>query len=143
MTIDEALYSWLVSTMGSGWDAQGKIQQNVVDQEAPEPRIWFQRTATEQELLLNQPSGIITTSFDVEVVSEDFSEATTIAEQIKSAILGYRGTMGTGSGSGSGSGSTVLLGTWEDHSEDYQPANFGDGDEYKFISSLRISIVHK
>lgn len=129
--IDEGLRAWLIDKLGEQWaDA---IQQNLNNQVMTTPRIFYQRSGTTQDLLLNVKSPIITTNFDLEVISDSIQESADIAEMIKDEILGYSGDMGT---------TQVLLAEYEDHDDNYIPQGLGDGDEGKHIATLRLSIIH-
>ncbi len=108
------------------------IQQNTNIQSLDEPRIWFQRRSSEQDLMLND-LGLVTSTFDVEVISSDIETGANITQDLKTLLHGYKGSFGD---------STALLVEWTDHDDDYIYNGIGDGDEGKHISSLQVAVIH-
>jgi len=112
-------------------DAPGKIQYHHNAEGVSAPRIWYTRTSQTQDLGISGTQFITTTEFNMEVISDDVAEALTIAEDIRSLLHGYRGSMGT---------DTALYVTVEDRSDDYQPF-LTDDDKGNTVAALSIKIL--
>lgn len=135
--IDSDFRAFLIVALGDLWAEPGKIVegQYLEGRDAfheGEARIWFQRRNTVEELMLNEPSGMATTGFDVEVWSDDLNECQELARAIRQAVIGYRGMMGA---------TKVYLAEYEDQEDDYQPRSARFEGEHS--SSLDVAILHK
>ena len=137
-SIGENLRTFLVnstalSTFFDSIGGIGVIEQNTVREDAPSPRVWFQRADQRDEVDLSGTGGIIDSRWDIEVHSEtSVDEALDITDALKTRLNGYRGTFGNGS----------ILGSFvEDHDDQYLPK--GDGSEDGLnIASIQARIIY-
>ena len=124
----------MVGVLGDEYAAPYMIIEGMVPQEAGPKRVWYRRSSFERDILLDAPSQIVTTEFDIECVSNDISEAQELADELKTAFHGFAGSMG---------GSTVLLAEVSDHDDDYTPQSLGDADVGSHFATLSVSIIHR
>ena len=132
--IDEDIRTFMIGVLGEDYAAPYMIIEGMVPQEAGPKRIWYRRSSYVNDILLNGPSEITTTDFDIEVVSNDIGEAQEIADELKTALNGYAGEFGD---------STCLLAEVQDHDDDYTPQSLGDGDVGSHFATLALSITHR
>lgn len=110
----------------------GVVQQNTIDQESPDTRIWFQRADTEHELDQDGTKGLKHIIFDIEIMSLDIDVALDLTEVVKDELHGYMGTFGNSS----------VLGIFvESHGDEYEPKGTNE-DEGLNVSALQVKIIH-
>lgn len=108
----------------------GVVEQNKIRQEAPQPRIWFQRDSETEETDLSGTGGLVESRWNVEVHTEEDDKRFDIADAIKRRLNGYYGTFG---------GRTVQGIFIEDHDDDYFPRGVGAEDGL-YVAALTATI---
>lgn len=108
-----------------------RIHQNKVPEQSALPHICFFRRQTLVERALNEQNPTPTmANFDVECVSATQLGANALAEAVRAAIDGQRGTFG----------STTVQGIFvEDHDDDYQRRN-DESDDAKYVATFQVEI---
>lgn len=124
--IDIELRNFLLDVLGESWT----VQQSWNEQNKPDPRIWFNRSGQDLELLLDNQNGISTTTFNVELVSDDLDVVQNAADLIKQQINNF-------------APEGVLMASWRNHNDDWEAISLGDGDENKNLADLEIEIIHR
>ncbi|WP_254513847.1 hypothetical protein [Anatilimnocola floriformis] len=127
--------AWLATLavdLGIDPEKPGSIQQDTIDENAPDDYVWFHRRGSIRDCNLDGTKrGFTDTSFDVELVSDDIDAAQSMAAVIKDELHAYKGAMGE----------SLCLGAFvEDHSDEYFPIN--GADEGKHVCSLDVQILH-
>ncbi len=126
MSLDTDLQTKLATLAGSA-----PVQQNYASIDKVEPRVWYQRTSGNIDLLLNGV-GVSEneTVYAIEVAGLDPDVTAGIAANLATAMNGFRGVMGL----------SVILGCFvEDAADDYQPRGLNIDDGYHvFAFSLRV-----
>ena len=142
MSLGEDLRSFLVGSTGiaaasTRWSIAGPgvVEQNTLRQEAPDPRIWFQRAGQETEHLLDTTEGLTSSTWDIEVHSSLDAERFTIADAIKARLDGYQGTLGSTSRS-----AASVVAFVEDHDDEYIPRGVAS-EESLYVAALRAIIM--
>lgn len=112
-------------------NAEHVVEQGALVQNAPSPRIWYQRTGQETDLDLSGDAGLTESYWDVECYSEDQDESLDVASQVKSKLHGMYGAFGADRVKG------VFV---EDHDDDYEPK--GDAsEEGLYVAALSVRIL--
>lgn len=124
--IDIELRNFLLTVLGESWT----VQQAWNEQNKPDPRVWFNRSGQDLDLLLDNQNGIATTTFNVELVSDDLDIVQDAADLIKQQIRNF-------------APEGVLMSSWRDHNDDWEAISLGDGDENKNLADLEIEIIHR
>lgn len=89
----------------------GVVEQNTIREDAPSPRIWFQRSQQNEPLDVDGTGGLVESLWDIEVHSETSADETLdIADVLKTRLHGHQGKLGT---------QTVQGIFVEDHDDDY------------------------
>lgn len=109
----------------------GSIQQNKIDENGPETRIFYTRTGSVNERFLGGSSGIVETTIDLECISPDIDTAFAMAEAVKACLDGLVNNETIGA-------QAVFV---DDHTDDYLIKG-AYADEGLHIASLRLSIFH-
>lgn len=111
--------STALSTYFDSLTTIGVVEQNTIREDAPSPRIWFQRNQQGEDLDLAAAGGLVESTWDIEVHSETSADETLdITDALKTRLHGHLGAMGT---------QTVQGVFVEDHDDDYLPK--GDASE--------------
>lgn len=133
--IDADFRSWIAlhdNDLGIDPEVPGSIQQDRIDQDAPDDYIWFHRRASSRDVNLDgSKRGFVVSSFDVELISDDIDTAQTMADILKDELHAYMGAMGD---------SRCLGAFVEDHTDEYYPIN--GADDGKHVCSLDVTIIH-
>jgi hypothetical protein len=108
-----------IATHFSAIAKPGVVEQNTIRQEAPSPRIWFQRDNENEETDLSGTGGLVESLWNIEVHSTGDDERFNIADAIKRRANGYFGTFGSRKVQG------VFV---HDHDDDYFPRGVGSED---------------
>jgi hypothetical protein len=108
-----------------------RVFQNKVPQTATMPFVCYFRRQTLVERATNETNPKATmVSFDVECVDDSQSGANALAEAVRTAIDGQRGTFG----------STTVQGVFvEDHDDDYIP-KVNDSDDVVPVATFQVEI---
>ena len=101
------------------------VQQDVIQQGDTESRVWYQRTNATWELFTNGSAGLVETDFAVEVMGLNIDSVQTEADNIRSGLNGYQGTL---------SGTFVHAIFVEDASDDYESKNLGSDDGFHLVA---------
>ncbi len=124
------------------------IEKGDVSVERTPTRIFFDRSDSEQDLMLNADQGLTTTIFNVEVASLAVDSAIPsgdavvqpLTKTLKDVLNGFRGAFG--SNFADTSYHSVSLGMFvSDHADDYQPRGV-DADDGYFVAAFQVKIVH-
>lgn len=127
--------STAVAAASTRWNAGalarvGVVEQNTVREQAPDPRIWFQREREETDWYLDADEGLTESTWNIEVHSSIDSERFAIADAIKSVLDGQYGTFGS---------RTVQSCFVEDHDDDYVPRGVAS-EEGVYVAALLATI---
>lgn len=115
----------------------GVVGQRVHQAKVPEgqdaPFIWFGRSGTTEIDILDQQPGAepFSTTFDLEVISDDLSEAQDLAIYVKSTLNNYSGAFAD---------STVKGIFATDHNDQYIPRGIGS-DDGRFVPAIQVEII--
>jgi|GEM_PF-6897991 len=125
-SIGEDLRTFIIGSTGiaTHFAAVGKpgvVEQNTIREDAPEPRIWFQRDNESEDTDLSGGGGLIESRWNIEVHSNLDDERFDIADAIKRRMNGYYGVFGS-------TDRTVQGVFIEDHDDDYFPRGVGSED---------------
>jgi len=134
--IDSSLYQYLDTLLNSGSGPQWSIQEGKIDFTKTAPWVWFRRSSTIQERLLDgTPLDNFTSQFDVEIVSTDIDEVQATTDFIKAGLqsIVYL-VMGE---------TKVFSVSVEDHQDDYVSRTVLDTDEGLHIAALFITFLHR
>jgi hypothetical protein len=134
--IDSSFFQYLDTLLNSGSGPQWGIQEGKVDFTKSIPWVWFRRSSTIQERLLDgTPLDNFTSQFDVEIVSDDIDEMQATADYIKAELqtIVYI-VMGE---------TKVFSVSVEDHQDDYVSRTVLDTDEGLHIAALFITFLHR
>jgi hypothetical protein len=109
-----------------------RIHQSKMPEGSYTPAIWFQRSAEEEEVLLDGRCGVIATRFDLECISTGIDQAIDLGKIVKDYLHGARGTF---------SGTTAIYqGIFvRDKDDDYLPRNEGS-DSGRTVAALDITV---
>lgn len=110
--------------------APGVVEQNTIRQNAPQPRIWYQRAGESAELDLDGEGGLTESSWDLEVLTDVDDERWSIADAVRRALHGHLGAFGSRSVQG------VFV---EDHDDDYSPFAVAS-EEGEYVAAFRLTI---
>ncbi len=108
----------------------GVVEQSAIRQDAPEPRIWFQRDSEHEETDLSGAGGLIESRWNIEVHTDEDDNRFDIADAIKRRMNGYYGAFGSRKVQG------VFI---EDHDDDYFPRGVGSEDGL-YVAALTATI---
>ncbi len=121
MSLDVAFHNKLVSLV----DASVPVSENYVSEDKGQPRVWWQRSTSNVELLLSGQLSLVDTNYNVEVFGSDIDATASIADALKSSLHGFRGQMGD----------SFVLGMFvTDHSDEYLPRNIDTDDGFHGFS---------
>lgn len=95
MTIEEALYSYLSTYAGLTASVGTRIYPNVIPSDASLPAVAYQRISTARVRSHEGPSNLSHTRIQFTCVADSYSAVKSVADQIRAALDGYRGTMST------------------------------------------------
>lgn len=128
--IDEDFRTLMISIVPNGT----VVEKSQVSMEQISTRVYFNRSASTQDLHLNANQGLTETTFDIEVAAlNDDATAQNMAATIKSSLNGYRSAFGN---------SSVALGIFvEDHNDDYQSLLLNCDDGY-FVAAMQAKVIH-
>ena len=124
------------------------IEKGDISTERMPTRIYFDRSDSEQDLMLNGDQGLTTTVFNVEVASLTIDTTTPngdaivqpLTKTLKDVLNGFRGAFG--SNAADTNYHSVSLGMFvSDHADDYQPRGV-DADDGYFVAAFQVKIVH-
>lgn len=123
-SIGEDIRAFIIGSTGiaTHFDAIGAIgvvEQNKIRQQAPDPRIWFQRDNSNEVTDLSGTGGLVESRWDIEVHTDVDGTRFDIADALKRRFNGYFGAFGSRSVQG------VFI---EDHEDDYFPRGVGKED---------------
>ena len=107
------------------------VQQNVLSDNQPQPFVWFQRQYANTDLLLNAGAALYDTTYDVEVCGLDIDATAAIAENLKTSLHGFHGTMG---------GTNVLGMFVQDADDNYVQKNM-NADEGFHVFAFQVQIM--
>ena len=137
--IDEDFLYMLQNSI-TGVPSGTAVEKGVVSEEMPSTRIYFQRSDSEQDLMLNGNQALTTTVFDVEVAALDDNAVQPLAKSLKDVLNGYMGAFG--SNYADTANHSVALGMFvSDHSDDYQP-RVVDADDGYHVAAFQTKIIH-
>ncbi len=124
------------------------VEKGDISSERTPTRIFFNRSDSEQDLMLNGDQALTTTVFNVEVASlaADSTAASgddvvqPLTKTLKDALNGFRGAFG--SNFADNDYHSVSLGMFvSDHSDDYEPRGV-DADDGYCVAAFQVKIVH-
>jgi len=111
--------------------ADGCVEQNTIRQQAPSPRIWYQRGSSEEPVDCAGVGGLVESTWDIECHSDDLDQALDLADAVKRRLNGHFGSFGTGR----------VMGVFvEDHDDDYIPAGVGS-EEGLYVAAISARII--
>lgn len=126
MAIDISFYSFLQS------QTVLPVAQDVISEDVTTARVWFGRSQSNTQLLNNGQPMLYDTVFSVEVMSTNIDQMQTEANNLRTALDGYRGSMGM---------DTVLGVFVTDASDDYVPKNL-NADEGWHVQAFSARILY-
>jgi hypothetical protein len=135
-SIGENLRTFIVgstslSTYFDAIDGIGTVEQNTIRQDAPSPRIWYQRNQQSEDLDVDGTGGLVESTWDIEVHSESpDGQSLDIADVLKARLHGHKGAFGDQSVQG------VFV---EDHDDDYLPKGVASEDGL-YVAALSAKI---
>ncbi len=91
--IEEALYTHLISHAGLTAIVGNRIYPVLLPQDVTFPAVTYQRISTVREYAQEGPSGLAHPRFQFSCWAETYEEAKAVAEQIRFALSGYKGTI--------------------------------------------------
>jgi len=107
------------------------VQQGVISEDKPNLRVWLQRRPSNLDLLLDGSPSLATAFYAVEVTGLDIDAVETEADNLRTALHGYFGPMGT----------THVLGAFaNDLEEDYIPRSL-NADEGFHLEGFELQII--
>ncbi len=116
----------------TGYAAPGAVTQEIEMENAPVPRIWYGRGGEENERELDGTSGLITSQWNVEVISDDLDECQDIAAAVRGYLDAKRGAFGT---------QTVLGTLVEEQNDEYTPQGVGSEEGFN-VAALSVTIYY-
>lgn len=130
--VAERLRTFLIAGASVTTIVGQRVHQNMVPESSAPPYLWFRRSRTDEPRTLDggSPSGY-EQFFDIECVSEDLSEAQTLAYAVRDRLNNYRGSFAD---------STVKGIFVEDHSDDYVPRSVSS-DDVAHVAALSVQII--
>lgn len=110
-----------------------RMSQGMVPETIEVPYVWFGRQTTTDLDEVNPAVGLapFSTTFDLEVISDDLDEAQTIADAFKSRLNNYRGAFAD---------STVKGIFASDHNDQYIPRSVGS-DDGRHIAAIQVEVI--
>ena len=124
--LDVDFQSYLASLTGT------TVQENLLSEDKTNlPRVWWQRSEGNVDLLLSGATALARTIYDVEVSALDVDAAASTADTIKTTLNGYAGAMGS---------SRVLAAFVQDQADDYVPKSL-DADEGFHVFAFTVEIL--
>ena len=107
------------------------VQQDVISENQPNARVWFKKQTSNTNILNNGTPILDDTTFDVEVASLDIDLTQTEANNIRTALNGYRGMMLF----------DMVQGVFvSDAADDYIPRNL-NADEGFHVAAFQVRIL--
>lgn len=91
-TVAEALYARLTSFGGLSALVGSRIYPNIIPQNSTYPCIIYGRVAAEHFHCMEGSSGLVAETYQIDIFATSKSSAEAIAEQVRLALQGYRGT---------------------------------------------------
>ena len=119
-----------VATHFAAIAAPAVVEQNTIRQEAPTPRIWYQRDSEREETDLSGEGGLVESQWNIEVHSTSDDARFDIADALKTRMNGYYGPFGSRTVQG------VFI---EDHDDDYIPRGIGSEEGF-YVAALSARI---
>ena len=98
MVIEEALYAFLAATAGVTALVSTRIYPQVIPQDAVLPAIAYQRISGPRVHSQSGASGLAYPRFQFTCQAATYSAARQVANAVRAALDGYRGTMGGAGG---------------------------------------------
>lgn len=92
-TIEESQYAYLVAQSTA---AGARIYPNVIPQDATLPAIAYQRISGPRVMKHSGASGLTFARMQYSCTAASYSAAKALLHQVRAALNGYTGTMGTG-----------------------------------------------
>ena len=111
--------------------ADGCVEQNTIRQQAPSPRIWYQRAGSEEPVDCGGAGGLVFSRWDIECHSEDIDKALDLAAAVKARLDGHLGSFGSRRVQG------VFV---EDHDDEYEPGGVAS-EEGLYVAALSAQII--
>lgn len=93
MTIEESQYAYLA---GQSTNAGARIYPNVIPQDATLPAIAYQRISGPRVMKHSGASGLAFARIQYSCTAATYSAAKALLHQVRAALNGFTGTMGTG-----------------------------------------------
>lgn len=109
------------------------VQQGHLAQAIDGPRVWFDQSGQEAQILLTGETGLIDTTFDVEIIGDTKKITDDIAILIKTALHGFNGTL---------EATPIQYAEVTDHKGDYRPKGAMEGDEGRLMTALQLTFIH-
>lgn len=72
-------------------NVSSRVYPNVAPANAPAPLVIYQLVSTQRETVLEGPTGVVTSTFRVNVYAAKFSELVALVRGARLALNGYRG----------------------------------------------------
>lgn len=94
MVIEEALYAHLVGTAGVAALVSTRIYPQTIPQDVALPAIAYQRISGVREYSQSGPSQLAHPRFQLTCQAATYAGAKALANAVRAALSGYKGTMG-------------------------------------------------
>jgi len=135
-TIGENLRTFIVGSTAvldvfSGAAAPEAVGQTTEPENPPSPRIWYGRAAQEEPRDLDGNGGLVFSTWDIEVQSDDLDDMLNITDAVKGRLDAYAGLMGD---------QTIQGSFVNDHDDDYIWKSVG-ADSGVHAAALLVQIV--
>lgn len=116
---------------GGDATAEMAIEQSVIRQDAPDPRIWYQRVDSDLGTTMDTEAGVKMSDWAAECHSEDQNTSLALKEAVQNFLHDYYGAFGDGTTKG------IFV---ESQDDTYEPQ--GDASEDgQFVTALSVRIV--
>lgn len=133
MSVSEDVRSFMLADASIAGLVGTRVHKNHVPQDGDTPYVSYFRGGVEYENTTDVSAGgdPFRQFFDIESVSDDVSEADTLADYVRNRFANYRGAFGDG---------TVQACFVSDHDDDYIPRNV-DADSGLHVATIRVEVI--
>ena len=88
--MEEELFSFLSTTL-----SHSRVYPVILPQKPTLPAVAYTRVGSPDELTSSGRADLVQGRFQIDVYADDYAQAKTTARSIRTALSGYRGTMGS------------------------------------------------